>query len=73
MAAVDYIKEKKSVRFGEMNDWITSNCIDNPTPYRWEIKPTTNKLYDWLSFFYEKIYWDIPGSHSQVIYWKNNK
>ena len=70
-AVASFVKECESVHFGKMNDWITENCSDNPTPYRWEIKPTTNKLYDWLQYFFDEIYWDIPGVRSQVIYWKN--
>ena len=69
ITAVDYVKKNKSVRFGEMNNWIKSNCSDTPTPYRWEIKSTTNKLYDWLKFFYDEIDWNIPGKRSQIIYW----
>jgi hypothetical protein len=65
-----FVKGKESARFGEMNAWITSQCSDNPTPYRWEIKQTSNKLYDWLDYFFEEITWDVPGARSQVIYWK---
>jgi hypothetical protein len=64
-----FIKGNESTRFGEMNAWITSQCSDNPTPYRWEIKQTTNKLYDWLAYFLEEITWDVPGARSQVIHW----
>lgn len=70
-AVVGYIKEKDSVRSDEMNAWITSQCSDNPTPYRWEIKEATNKLYDWLSYYFQEITWDVPEAHSQVIYYKN--
>lgn len=66
---VNYIQNQRSVRFGEMNGWITSKCSDKPTPYRWEVKPSTNKLYDWLAYFYPEITWSIPGKHSQVISW----
>ena len=69
-----YIKEKESVRFGEMNAWITSQCSDKPTPYRWEIKEATNKLYDWLAYYFRKeITRDVQGTHSQVIYWGYDK
>jgi hypothetical protein len=70
-AVVHFIQEKQSVRFGEMNAWITDHCSDKPTPYRWELKVTTNKLYDWLAFFYDEISWEIPGAHSQVLYWSS--
>ena len=66
-----YVKENKSSRFGAMNAWITSQCSDRPTPYRWEIKDTTNKLYNWLACFFEEITWEVPGARSQVIYWNS--
>jgi len=66
---VAFIEQEGSVRFGKMNGWITEQCTDRPTPYRWELKGSTNKLYNWLDYFIEEITWDIPGSHSQVIYW----
>ena len=69
---VSFIERKGSVRFGEINGWITEQCTDKPTPYRWNLKRSTNRLYNWLSYFYEEITWDIPGSHSQVIYWNDN-
>tara|TARA_Y100000588_G_scaffold107970_1_gene118307 strand:- start:9852 stop:10826 length:975 start_codon:yes stop_codon:yes gene_type:complete len=69
-AISEFVKESGSARFGEINQWITDQCSDNPTPYRWEIKETTNKLYDWLDYFFEEITWDVPGARSQVIYWK---
>ena len=67
---VNIIASKPSTRFGEINIWITNHCTDNPTPRRWDLRSTTNKLFDWLSFFYENIYWNVPGNHAQVIYWK---
>lgn len=70
---VSHIKEKGSARFGQVNGWITELCSDKPTPYRWELKSNTNKLYDWLAYFFEEIHWDVPGNHSQVIYWGENK
>jgi hypothetical protein len=55
-----------------VNDWIYQHCSDVPLPYKWEMKRNTNFLYNWLSYFYDEITWDIPGSHSQVIYWDKN-
>lgn len=66
---VSLIKEEGSAPFGLVNGWITEYCSDNPTPYRWELKETTNKLYDWLDYFYDEIHWDRPN-YSQVIYWE---
>ncbi|MBL09233.1 MAG: hypothetical protein CL402_01735 [Acidiferrobacteraceae bacterium] len=67
-AVVAFIKDEGSVHFGKMNGWITERCSEKPTPYRWQLKPSTNRLYDWLVYFFEEITWDQP-KHSQVIYW----
>jgi hypothetical protein len=67
---ITLIKEAGSARFGLVNEWITTNCSDKPTPYRWEMKPATRRLYDWLAFFFSEISWGVPGAHSMVIKWK---
>jgi hypothetical protein len=67
-AIIAFIEEKRSVRFGGMSEWLQSNCSDRPTPYRWELKSSTRRLYDWLDYFYDEITWDRPN-HSQVIRW----
>jgi len=64
------IKESGSCRFGAVNDWIHRKCMDVPLPYKWELKENTRTLYAWLSTFYKEIEWNVPGKHSQVIYWK---
>ncbi len=68
-AIAGLIKQHGSARFGLVNDWITKNCSDRPTPYRWEMKSATRRLYDWLDSFFPEISWDVPGSHSMVIRW----
>jgi PLD-like domain len=65
---VGLIKREGSARFGKVNEWITEHCSDNPTPYTWELKESTNKLYNWLDYFFDEIHWDRPN-YSQVIYW----
>lgn len=65
---VDLLKQKQSLRFGAVNEWIHQKCEDVPLPYRWEIKANTRILYDWLEYFVPEISWDRPH-HSQVIYW----
>jgi hypothetical protein len=71
---VNLIKKEESARFGQVNAWITDLCSDKPTPYGWELKSNTNKLYEWLDYFFEEIHWDVPGRHSQVICWdESNK
>jgi len=67
-----FIRNEGSVRFGRVNSWLTEHCSDKPAPYRSDLKLTTNKLYDWLAYFYDEISWNIPGDHSQVIYWNDN-
>jgi hypothetical protein len=63
------LKDRGVLRFGAVNAWITSNCSDRPTPSRWEVKPATKRLYDWLTFFVSQISWSQPN-HTQVISWK---
>jgi len=67
---VSMLKTEGSMRFGAVNSWIHQNCTDVPLPYRWKIKENTRVLYNWLAFFFEEISWDIPGQHSQVLYWR---
>ena len=66
---VEYLKQHGTLRFGAVNNWIHEKCEDVPLPYKWEIKENTRILYNWLSHFYREIDWNIPGEHSQVIYW----
>jgi hypothetical protein len=68
-AIVEFIRGAGTARFGLVNKWITDNCSDRPTPYRWELKSITRRLYDWLDYFYQEISWDVPGAHSMVIRW----
>ena len=67
-AIVSLIKENKSARFGLVNLWLQKNCSDQPTPYKWELKKNTKRLYYWLSYFFREISWDRPR-HSMVIRW----
>jgi hypothetical protein len=66
---VEFLKRVRKARFGTVSDWIQRECEDVPLPYRWEIKENTRILYDWLAHFFPEITWDVPGEHSQVIYW----
>lgn len=69
VALMCHLREKSELHFGAVNAWITSNCSDRPTPTRWEIKPATNRIYNWLSFFCEGVSWNQPN-HSQILLWK---
>ena len=70
LAIVALISDEGSARFGLVNQWLQDNCSDRPTPYRWELKPATRRLYDWLEYFYDEISWDRPH-HSMVIRWQD--
>lgn len=67
-ALVRLLQDKGTLHFGAVNAWITSNCSDRPTPTRWELKPATNRLYDWLSLFFPEISWSSPR-YSQILRW----
>jgi hypothetical protein len=67
-AIVAEIRQKGSLRFGAVNAWLTDHCSDNPTPFRWELKEVTSRLYNWLAYFCDEITWDRPR-YSQVIHW----
>jgi hypothetical protein len=69
---VEYLKHHGTLRFGAVNNWIHEKCEDVPLPYKWEIKENTRILYNWLAHFYAEIEWNIPGEHSQVIYWRGS-
>jgi len=69
-AIVSLVKRERAARFGLVNQWIQESCSDQPTPYRWELKPATRRLYNWLDFFYEEISWDRPH-HSMILRWSS--
>lgn len=68
VAVVKLLKKEKTARFGLVNEWLQRNCSDKPTPFRWELKTTTRRLYDWLAYFYPEINWDQPN-HSMILRW----
>jgi hypothetical protein len=70
IAFVEYLKQHGDLRFGKANKWLLDYCSDRPIPTSWEMKPVLNRLYDWLAELYDEITWNVPGSHSQVIYWE---
>jgi len=69
----DFIKNtsRKSVRYGEVVNWIRENTTTVPTPRNFEIKEKiiVNILYDWICYFDEDFTWNRPN-HTQVIYYK---
>lgn len=68
-AFVAELRNRRSMRFGAVTEWIHKNCEDVPLPYRWEVKQSVQNLYNWLDFAFPEISWDVPGAKSQVIYW----
>jgi hypothetical protein len=70
-ALVSHVKERKTLHFGAVNAWIASNCSDRPTPLRWELKPATSRLYNWLEILAKGISWQRPN-HSQILLWNEN-
>jgi hypothetical protein len=63
---------RKSLKYGDVVNWIQEKTTTVPTPMRWEIKEEqiVNNLYEWICFFDQAFYWDRPR-HSQIIYSRN--
>jgi hypothetical protein len=65
------IKEqpRSSMGYGQVVRWIQENTTAVPTPMSWEIKKEqfVNNLYEWICFFDNHYYWEVPGAYSQVI------
>lgn len=69
----NHLRVKKSMRFGEVTHWFHNNISERPLPLRIEVKDIVSRIYTWLPFFEERISWDIPGEHSQVMRWTERK
>jgi hypothetical protein len=68
-AFIKKVEERNEIYFGEAKAWIHENCADVPTPRRWEITTNIQILYRWIVELGEgKFKIDIPGSHSQRLY-----
>ncbi|MEC8474140.1 MAG: hypothetical protein VXZ38_05785 [Planctomycetota bacterium] len=68
---IGWLTEKGNARFGMVKEWIQSNCSDKPTPYRCELTPATQALFDWLAFCHPSVSWDRPN-HAQVLHWNEH-
>jgi len=66
---VSYLQANGNLRFGAVNDWIHQKCEDVPLPFRWEVKPSTRVLYNWLEHYFLEVTWSRPN-YSQVIVWR---
>jgi hypothetical protein len=65
---VEWLRSKGNARFGEVKEWLQKNCSDKPTPYRWQLTPATQALFDWLMHYHPNISWIRPN-HSQILLW----
>ena len=63
---------RQSINYGGVVRWIQENTTTVPTPRSWEIKQDliVNILYTWICTLDDNFEWNIPGSKSQVIYFK---
>jgi hypothetical protein len=63
---------RQSLNYGGVVRWIQENTTTVPTPRAWEIKQNiiVNILYSWIYTLDDEFYWNIPGSKSQVIYYR---
>lgn len=70
----EYIKncQGQSLNYGRVVKWIQNNTTTVPTPRSWEMKKAeiVNILYSWICELDEDYTWDVPGSRSEVIYYK---
>jgi hypothetical protein len=69
-AVTELLRKEKSARFGLVTEWLQRNCSDKPMPYRFELKDSVRKLYEWLTFYFVEISWNQPH-HSMIIYWRD--
>lgn len=65
---------RQSLNYGGVLRWIQENTTTVPTPRAWEIKQDTivNILYTWICTLDDDFEWNVPGSKSQVLYYKIN-
>lgn len=57
------------IRFGAFKIKVQNNCCDVPLPFRKDLTVMTQNLYQWfVELFPDVFYWDVPGSHSQVLH-----
>ena len=58
-----------SMRFGAVRNWFAKNTTTVPTPRSYELSDYIVILYNWICYFDNEFYWDVPGSRSEVIYY----
>jgi hypothetical protein len=67
---VEWISLRGTAQFGAVKAWIQQTCSDKPTPYRWQLTPAIQALFDWLAYYHPQIQWNRPN-YSQVIQWRS--
>jgi hypothetical protein len=58
-----------SMRFGAARIWFARNTTTVPTPRPYDLNVFIRILFDWICYFDDQFKWNIPGSHSQVIFY----
>ena len=54
-------------RFGYGKEWVQTNCIDDPVPYRKKLTRTVQNLFAWVVALYPDEFEIIQPRHSQII------
>ena len=54
-------------RFGYGKEWVQTNCIDDPVPYRKELTRTVQNLFAWVVALYPDEFEIIQPRHTQII------
>ena len=65
-AFIDRIDDS-GLRFGYVKEWVQTNCIDDPVPYRKELTRTVQNLFSWVIDLYPEDFEIIQPRHSQII------
>ncbi|WP_022850809.1 phospholipase D family protein [Limisalsivibrio acetivorans] len=61
-------EEDKSMQFGRISDELHNNLLDEPAPYRKDVKMLVQNLFTWsVELMAERIAVDIPGKYSHRI------
>ena len=59
--------DTEGFRFGYGKEWVQTNCIDDPVPYRKELTRTVQNLFAWVLALYPDEFEIIQPRHSQII------
>lgn len=62
------VKENKSMSFGEISQSIHNSLLDDPKPYRKEIKEYQANIFKWIEFSSDEIRVSKP-KHSEILEW----